>query len=567
MSKDYNSAEFATSVERIATLLDGAQTPEQCEEVHDWLAADPQHVKLLVDHLLLHNSLKRLVLADDLLSYDQAEGRAAWQESARPAVTVQPVSQPAVRSRKWLPPVLLAAAASLVALLATPWFKTVSSATPQIVATVSDANDCQSQPGARTLFHGLRLTIGEELNLRQGLAELTFETGAAVVIEAPCRLVLRENAVDLLAGRISATVPRDAKGFTVDTPNSMVVDLGTEFGVNVDSAGATEVHVFKGEVISRRTDEPGQPKSEFVKLTTNEAIIFRKGSAAAEQFEANEKAFVRSLRRTIVEQHALAAPVPGQLLLWVAADRGVLADSDGRVYAWLDTLTAESDSIANNALQPDVAQRPQLVPAAIGAHPALRFDGRDDCLTTTPMTNGDNQTIAFVATFGDHARDTGQIINYNGPPQLDHTDWERFSVLQIRACRDHKTNRPLVDPFVYAGDYRNEELLAGRMEDSSRKKTAKRGFPAYGQPFVGVYVYDSSSNRAELLINGQSFGKSTAPLPAAMTSRKVIGRHGGHPRCFGGDIAELLIYDEGLDRDRALKLSTRLMTKYAIRGE
>jgi len=42
-------------------------------------------------------------------------------------------------------------------------------------------------------------------------------------------------------------VPPQARGFRINTPQGSVVDVGTEFGLNLN-ADAAEVHVFKGEV-------------------------------------------------------------------------------------------------------------------------------------------------------------------------------------------------------------------------------------------------------------------------------------------------------------------------------
>jgi hypothetical protein len=43
-------------------------------------------------------------------------------------------------------------------------------------------------------------------------------------------------------------VSAGAHGFAVQTPSARVVDLGTEFGVVVDAAGASETHVLRGTV-------------------------------------------------------------------------------------------------------------------------------------------------------------------------------------------------------------------------------------------------------------------------------------------------------------------------------
>ena len=45
-----------------------------------------------------------------------------------------------------------------------------------------------------------------------------------------------------------ASVTEAGHGFTIETPNGKVVDLGTEFGVTVDDLGVSEVSVFQGKV-------------------------------------------------------------------------------------------------------------------------------------------------------------------------------------------------------------------------------------------------------------------------------------------------------------------------------
>jgi ferric-dicitrate binding protein FerR (iron transport regulator) len=98
------------------------------------------------------------------------------------------------------------------------------------------------------------LAIGQPLaagplELTAGLAEVNFENGVSLLIEAPARLVLHTNMrAELLTGKVVATVPPPAIGFTVETSATRLVDLGTEFGVEVDKAGETRVEVFRGKV-------------------------------------------------------------------------------------------------------------------------------------------------------------------------------------------------------------------------------------------------------------------------------------------------------------------------------
>ncbi|MFM7166127.1 MAG: FecR family protein [Planctomycetaceae bacterium] len=82
-----------------------------------------------------------------------------------------------------------------------------------------------------------------------GRLELSFDDGAKVIVEGPIEfLPLTSGHLQLRRGRLMATVPKEAIGFTVSTPTSQVVDLGTEFEVSVKQTGASEIVVQKGEI-------------------------------------------------------------------------------------------------------------------------------------------------------------------------------------------------------------------------------------------------------------------------------------------------------------------------------
>jgi Concanavalin A-like lectin/glucanases superfamily/FecR protein len=92
----------------------------------------------------------------------------------------------------------------------------------------------------------------QEMQLVQGLARLTFNNGAVVVLDArrsSTRFELKTGSKGYLhVGRLTARVEHKAKGFTVEAPGFQVVDLGTEFGVTVGGNGTAELHVFRGLV-------------------------------------------------------------------------------------------------------------------------------------------------------------------------------------------------------------------------------------------------------------------------------------------------------------------------------
>lgn len=92
--------------------------------------------------------------------------------------------------------------------------------------------------------------LGDEIvRLFAGSVELTFDDGAVVTVEGPVEFrPLSSSQLELTRGRLLASVPQKAIGFTVSTPTSNVVDLGTEFEVAVNEAGESDVKVHQGEV-------------------------------------------------------------------------------------------------------------------------------------------------------------------------------------------------------------------------------------------------------------------------------------------------------------------------------
>jgi len=158
---------------------------------------------------------------------------------------------------------------------------------------------------------GYRVALGRTYKLKSGLLEITYDSGAKVILEGPCdyevdstaggylslgQLVARveaggkgRGAGDVVSGQLSVTSVKEEGGrrkeeggrpnaaslatthqplatnsqspsplsplpsplFTVRTPTAIVTDLGTEFGVEVAANGDTTSHVFQGRVVVR----------------------------------------------------------------------------------------------------------------------------------------------------------------------------------------------------------------------------------------------------------------------------------------------------------------------------
>jgi len=87
------------------------------------------------------------------------------------------------------------------------------------------------------------------LHLKSGAVQIEFYSGARVILEGPASLqLLSQGEARLEYGKLSARVPEPAHGFKVHTPEGIVTDLGTEFGLNFQKAQPVKLEVFEGKV-------------------------------------------------------------------------------------------------------------------------------------------------------------------------------------------------------------------------------------------------------------------------------------------------------------------------------
>jgi hypothetical protein len=103
--------------------------------------------------------------------------------------------------------------------------------------------------------------VGRRYELAGGRADIVLTRGVRVAIEGPAQWELAsEQRLKIGLGKLAAQVPRQGVGFTVVTPTAEVIDLGTEFGVDVDSQGDTDLHVIRGQVeVKPASGSAGRP--------------------------------------------------------------------------------------------------------------------------------------------------------------------------------------------------------------------------------------------------------------------------------------------------------------------
>jgi hypothetical protein len=241
------------------------------------------------------------------------------------------------------------------------------------VGRITGVLDCQwSDPmgrsPARPASAGDEVPLGRKYALSAGFLEITYDSGAKVVLQGPAVYEVESKAGGYLSlGKLCARVeakkgtgpigrngpeagtdakrwsshqldlspflPQGARGertanqissphgtqptvslapgplslFSVRTPTAVVIDLGTEFGIEVDRSGTSRAEVFQGKVEVRPTNSrgltaPGNPAA--IRLSENESAVVEpvhgavvKVSHKADQ--ADSHGFVRRMPRQV----------------------------------------------------------------------------------------------------------------------------------------------------------------------------------------------------------------------------------------------------------------------------
>lgn len=239
--------------ERLARAVDGRLSAEDHAALQGEIVRDPALRAAYVDQVWLDASLRA----------DRETLRALGEDSAA-------VAAPA-RWPLWLGFGALAAAAAFAVMVGVREIRTDARARP--IATLVQTQNAKWSGSTLPTLEQSQLGRGT-LALAEGIVTLKFTSGATVTLEAPTKLELvSAMSCRLLEGSLTAEVPPSAHGFTVDTPDLRVVDVGTRFGVTAGSAGNSHVFVFEGEVVLNR------PAGEEIRrLTEGESFHISSGA-------------------------------------------------------------------------------------------------------------------------------------------------------------------------------------------------------------------------------------------------------------------------------------------------
>ncbi|MGB7328540.1 MAG: FecR domain-containing protein [Rubripirellula sp.] len=276
------------------------------------------------DHAILQQELKSDAVARAALCerMDLEAGLRTWALEPAPATTAtQPEKTTNDRQSSampWLYPVVAVAAAVLLIAGVQVWNR-FSNADPQqlvegqanerlvnpptaprLVGVIREQERCQWS--VRPVSTAGRFAVGK-LELANGIAELRFDSGTDVTLEGPCEIdVTSIDGARLLAGNVCVNVSELSVGFTLETPESQIIDEGTEYAVSLDEE-FTEVHVYDGSVIWIPTATEASDHAPEDRIETGQANRYlRSDPTKPQRIPFGQRQFVRQLEDRIQER-------------------------------------------------------------------------------------------------------------------------------------------------------------------------------------------------------------------------------------------------------------------------
>ena len=440
----------------------------------------------------------------------------------------------------------------------------------QQVGRISAMVDCQWEKGSGFRVQGsgaenqeseirnqkCRVALGDKFTLSSGLMEITYDTGAKVILQGPVTYEVESRdggflSVGKLTARVESTKSQVANlqisksqisKFVVRTPTATITDLGTEFGVEVTRQGATTAHVFVGQVVAMASDRRAGP-AQIIRLAAGQSVRVGNQAGSLARCEAQASQFVRSLPPPID-----TLPVTQGLIEYLDAGRGMLlADADRHVWGWNNLVSGRGSDVR----QYDRQWQPTLISGAVNKRPAIRFDGSKYMFgfDESAFTFRKGLTWFVVFCHNPAIQDPYGRNSVLGTLQSEEP-WLGITVGLNNEAQPYALYRPtIVNQFVVPSDAAS---LPG-------------GF------HVAASRLDHHSGVAELHVDGRLATSDTIEqlqngLPSGVLS---VGRARAEgPKAaqewFAGDLAEVLIYDRHLSDEEFQQVGAHLARKYDL---
>jgi hypothetical protein len=174
----------------------------------------------------------------------------------------------------------------------------------------------------------------------------------------------------LFHGRIYAVVPEEAHGFTVMAGNSKIVDLGTEFGVEVDDRSNTQLHVTKGKTLLFSGFKTGKKSS----IVVNEGAAKKVSSDGfVRDIDIASKHFVRDIRAPY-----MTSSVPNGSFEKLALNIEVWIDAENGTVGIAPSWSTQFKPVGTNIWMLDASPNGgAIVPDAVYGYGGIAAEGKN----------------------------------------------------------------------------------------------------------------------------------------------------------------------------------------------
>ena len=326
-------------------------------------------------------------------------------------------------------------------------------------------------------------------------------------------------------GKVRAQVPEYARGFTIGSQRMDIVDLGTEFALDVDERGYGEVHVFDGELEVHQ-----KPGGEIHRVMAGNGV--RISSGDPEFLPLNQMGFVDAQRVSLLA----SAEADEHQARWLIYSEELKAHPDVLLYYSFDEKTTWSRKLRN--------VRKMTADPLHGAIVGCRWsEGRW----------GGKGSLEFKRA-GDRVR-----IQIPGR----HDDLSLMAWVRIDGFDRELNSLMLSDNWAAGGLHwqftRNGELILGTRGGNQNSGGHYQSPPVLNQSHLGSWIqlavsYDSSSGRVGHYVNGKRVWDGSiashvpieVPLGALGNWKTDYKQDGINLRNLNGRMDEFVVFSRGL---------------------
>jgi hypothetical protein len=527
--------------ELLSNLIDEGIDSEELKELQIMLSDDPEARRLYIKYTMLHSWLTWDHIAQSpaescLLSLSNQE--SVSQSTKSPALTfLSEIAQQGIQFLNNSSPLSFLL---LFLLFGTAIFTSSyllihdnpgnHALAPEYVAQITAVNDCQWSYPLTSPEENTWLIAGQKLQLEKGLVEITYANKAKVLLEGPVFYTIDSpKSGVLIQGKLFARADTvQARQFTIVTPNAKYVDLGTEFGVEVNAKGYSTLAVFSGKV---------NASAKLAEGSWTKPIPVAKGEAVA----CDKKTFkpLVARRSNFPSMQPLPPPPPdGNYQRWSDAAKELQRRPDLFAYYNFQPDDNNQKLLANHALTGAAfngeIQNAVWVNGRFPGKSALDFRAANAGVRVNlPNEYRQMTVIAWV--------NSDRLANpFNGILMSD--DWDQLKKLHFQIKNTGHINLNV------------RGQLSKRVNAQEYNETTKAIPAEYIENWCMIAGVIDAPDQCNLYVNGEFFERlDVSQIPSIQIGSAMIG--GWNPgankgpeliRSFSGRIDELMIFQSVL---------------------